>query len=102
MKLTIFLAAAILSGCASLAPGGKLDTYQKADIAAAIAIAQAAKDKAGEACFLALQAHLATVPTLPPAAGLISELERIRILAIIATSGWPADVRMACPGSLLP
>lgn len=94
--------AATLTDCASVSPSSDLGKLEARDVAAALAIAQVGKDPVGVACFTAVQSYLATVPALPPAAGVLSEIERLRLLAINYRAGWPREIRIACPGLMLP
>jgi hypothetical protein len=100
-KLLIALLLPVLASCASVevavlkAGTSGADRFDKADVEAAIAIAKASGDKAGEACFVAISKKIDVSPK-PEAVGLLSKYESLRVARKELNAPLDAEVHQAC------
>ena len=100
-KLIIALFALALTGCATVevavlkAGTSGADRFDKADVEAAIAIAKAAGDKAGEECFTAISKKIDVAPR-PEAKGLLSKYESLRVAKRELNAPLDEEVHRAC------
>lgn len=98
---TALVAAALLSGCATIGEqaltAGTTGSMRFAaeDVDAAIAIAEQAQDAVAEACFRALKNHAAN-QSAPVVKGVVSAYAAARARARDARAGLTADVHVAC------
>ncbi len=99
--LVALLVLPFMFGCASVgvsvlkAGTSGEERFSKEDVDAAIAIARAAGDKVGEACFVAISKNI-NAPDLPSPKGLLSRYEEIRVKRKEMQSSLNEEVHTAC------
>ena len=104
MKTLICLVlATLMSGCAGLvAQNPGLQKFTRADVQAALSIAQAVNDTQGITCYLSLLAVIPEEVATPQSpTGLISAFETGRTLRMGAQQGLPDSVVSACAPMVL-